>query len=303
MSVEKKINYNMQGGVRNYLGKQKEVKAPLKWQSSPDHPTTELAYITQAEKDLLVKQDLHGSLKGGVNRGPSGILSLNGWGSNDPGQNRAGSDVSGAMDAGQDDGKDAQLGSTAAASTTMSPAEQKNAERVNATQLGLDLSNPKDYNKYHDIKTPGFFDSGLGKFIKTIGLGIIAPQLLAGTKLGTLYSGYNKAKGIANLAKTFNITDKNVVTSLSDTVKDKFAGFNTTGTKGPKDPPREGGDGDNQQNALMSEYLLLLQKMEQGVLQKEEQARFNSLKSRLGKAYGGIMNVNMNRGQLGGMNG
>ena len=76
MSVEKKINYNMQGGVRNYLGKQKEVKAPLKWQSSPDHPTTELAYITQAEKDLLVKQDLHGSLKGGVNRGPSGILSL-----------------------------------------------------------------------------------------------------------------------------------------------------------------------------------------------------------------------------------
>ena len=305
MSVEKKINYNMQGGVRNYLGKQKEVKAPLKWQSSPDHPTTELAYITQAEKDLLVKQDLHGSLKGGVNRGPSGILSLNGWGSNDPGQNRAGSDVSGAMDAGQDDGKDAQLGSTAAASTTMSPAEQKNAERVNATQLGLDLSNPKDYSKYHDIKTTGFFDSGLGKFIKTIGLGIIAPQLLAGTKLGTLYSGYNKAKGIANLAKTFNITDKNVVTSLSDTVKDKFAGFSTTGTKGPKGPPddRGNGDGDNQQNALLSEYILLLQRMEQGMLSAEEQGRFNSLKSRLGKAQGGIMNVNMNRGQLGVMNG
>jgi hypothetical protein len=30
---------------------------------------------------------------------------------------------------------------------------------------------------------------------------------------------------------------------------------------------------DNQQNALMSEYLLLLQKMEQGVLQKEEQGK------------------------------
>ena len=60
-----------------------------------------------------------------------------------PGQNRAGSDVSGAMDAGKDDGRDAQLGSTAAASTTMSSAEQKNAERVNATQLGLDLSKPK----------------------------------------------------------------------------------------------------------------------------------------------------------------
>ncbi len=54
----------MQGGVRNYLGKQKEIKAPLKWQSSPNHPSTELAYITQAEKNLLVKQDLHGSLNG-----------------------------------------------------------------------------------------------------------------------------------------------------------------------------------------------------------------------------------------------
>ena len=59
-----------QGGVKNYLGEQPMVSAPKYWQSSPDHPTTELAYITPAEKDLLVKQDLHGSLKGGVNRGP-----------------------------------------------------------------------------------------------------------------------------------------------------------------------------------------------------------------------------------------
>ena len=96
MSVDKKVNYDVQGGVKNYLGKQKEVKAPLKWQSSPDHPTTELAYITEAEKDLLVKQDLHGSLKGGVNRGPSGIMSLNGWGSADPGQNVSGAAASAA---------------------------------------------------------------------------------------------------------------------------------------------------------------------------------------------------------------
>jgi len=83
----------MQGGVENYLGQQKEVTAPLKWQSSPDHPTTELAYITQAEKDLLVKQDLHNSLKGGVNRGPSGIMSLNGWGSIEGGVGSGGRDV------------------------------------------------------------------------------------------------------------------------------------------------------------------------------------------------------------------
>jgi hypothetical protein len=53
MAIDKKINFEVQGGIKNYLGKQKEVKAPLKWQSSPDHPSTELAYITQAEKDLV----------------------------------------------------------------------------------------------------------------------------------------------------------------------------------------------------------------------------------------------------------
>ena len=59
--------YEMQGGVKNYLGKQKMVKAPTKWQSGPDKPSTELAYITEAEKDLLVKKDLHNSLKDGPN--------------------------------------------------------------------------------------------------------------------------------------------------------------------------------------------------------------------------------------------
>jgi len=96
MSVDKRVKYDVQGGVKNYLGKQKEVKAPLKWQSSPDHPTTELAYITEAEKNLLIKSDLHGSLKGGVNRGPSGIMSLNGFGSKDSSQNVGGGDISSA---------------------------------------------------------------------------------------------------------------------------------------------------------------------------------------------------------------
>ena len=96
MTVDKKINYEIQGGVKNYLGKQKEVKAPIKWKSSPDHPETELAYITKAEKNLLIKKDLHGSLKGGVNRGPSGIMSLNGFGSADESQNVGGGDISSA---------------------------------------------------------------------------------------------------------------------------------------------------------------------------------------------------------------
>jgi hypothetical protein len=81
MAIDKKINYEMQGGkkpARNYLGKQKTVSnVPVKWKSGPDHPETELAYITKAEKDLLLKKDLHGSLKNGPNTGPDNIMSLN----------------------------------------------------------------------------------------------------------------------------------------------------------------------------------------------------------------------------------
>ena len=83
MTVDKRINYEMQGDekpARNYLGKQKTVTVPVKWQSNPEAPATELAYITKAEKDLLVKKDLHGSLKNGPNTGPSGIVSLDSQG-------------------------------------------------------------------------------------------------------------------------------------------------------------------------------------------------------------------------------
>jgi len=59
-----KQHYEIQGKVKNYLGKQKMVKAPLYWRSGAKHPKTELAYITKKEKDLLIKKDLHKSLKG-----------------------------------------------------------------------------------------------------------------------------------------------------------------------------------------------------------------------------------------------
>ena len=77
--------YAVQGGVKNYLGEQEMVSAPKYWQSAPDHPETELTYITKPEKNLLVKADLHGSLHGNVNKGPQGITSLNGWGDADDG--------------------------------------------------------------------------------------------------------------------------------------------------------------------------------------------------------------------------
>ena len=98
-------NFEMQGGVRNYLGKTEEVKAPKYWKSSKDSPSTELAYITEAEKGLLLDANLHGSLKNGKpNVGASGLLSYDGWGDSD---GQGGSDTSGGnagAEGGQGDG-------------------------------------------------------------------------------------------------------------------------------------------------------------------------------------------------------
>ena len=155
MMQPKKKKFEMQGGVRNYLGKQKEVKAPLNWQSSPDHPKTELAYITKKEKDLLVKKDLHGSLKGGVNRGPSGIMSLNGWGSYD----------------GPDTSKDTGM---SGAATSAAETGSKNVADIKEVQAYMGPKGlppgvmPKEAEDYRNAfiaagggqrVNPGFFDS------------------------------------------------------------------------------------------------------------------------------------------------
>ena len=70
--------------MKNFLNKKVEnVTAPKEWQSSPDSPPTKLAYITQPEIDLLVKANIHGSMKGKPNKGPQGIMSLDGGGAED----------------------------------------------------------------------------------------------------------------------------------------------------------------------------------------------------------------------------
>ncbi len=65
-----------QGGIINFLGQQPEVTAPVRAQSHADSPPVQLAYITDAEKDLLVKSNIHGSMDGKPNPGPAGIESL-----------------------------------------------------------------------------------------------------------------------------------------------------------------------------------------------------------------------------------
>ena len=103
MAVDKRIKYEdkgpvIQGGVQNYLGKQPQVMAPRKWKSAPDKPATELAYITEAEKKLIMKADIHGGLERGPNMGPSGIMSLDSFGDADTGVSGglSGGDVSAA---------------------------------------------------------------------------------------------------------------------------------------------------------------------------------------------------------------
>jgi hypothetical protein len=100
----------LQGGVYNYLGKEKTVNAPLKWKSSPEHPVAYLTYITKEEADILIKKNIYGSLKNGKpNKGPFGIASLQGSGSGSEGAGTADSS-SQAGDPGYSDYSDADMG-------------------------------------------------------------------------------------------------------------------------------------------------------------------------------------------------
>jgi len=171
MATDKRINYNVQGNVKNYLGKQKIVKAPLHWQSSPDHPTTELAYITKKEKDLILKKDLHKSLKGGVNRGPSGIMSLNGWG------DRPSSTAPGQQ-SGPETGKSFGDQERSVQVTTGSPRGDQTVTRTISPQdtFAQSWSGPKRFfgltGGYRDLKTPGDTSGGYQSRIGGIGRGI-----------------------------------------------------------------------------------------------------------------------------------
>ena len=153
----------MQGGVKNYLGKQKTVSdVPVKWQSGKDKPSTELAYITNAEKKLLLKEDIHGSLKDGPNTGPEGIMSLDSQGdmggSEDKGTNADGSN---------NPGYDAQADMTDYATNVGKTAKSKggfkgdgggikdflsNLPSVKAAKFGLDLLG-RAFNEFGKTRT------------------------------------------------------------------------------------------------------------------------------------------------------
>ena len=418
---QKKAKAINSAGIKNYINEQETVTVPKKWLSSPDHVVAELAYITPREQKILLDADLYGSLNGQPNRGPGGIMSLQGAGDGGGSENAGtgGNDGYGGGGGGGGGGSGNYVApppgvttvSAPKSSDKTSPMQDAQQERK-SKEVGFDQndrSNPYSEasktaidNFNQDIAdrqadrekeavleqiqagkigqsklNPSFFDSGLGKLLKNTAKGVAylaLPQLLP-AKLGTLYSGYKKAEMVAKYAKQFGITDTNVISSLINNIKDGgFGGFNnTTSSLSPND--RNGGEtipgqtlspgiegtrssienvigslpnasrqdqqsmtfsprytrsnvanesekgianlkgmgesfadvfktdtnipGDGETSSLVKEYVMLLQKMEKGLLQTEGRERLNILKSRLGLAQGGITNVNMNRGKPG----
>lgn len=113
----------LQGGVYNFLGKQKTVNAPIKWKSSKKHPVAFLAYITKEEMDILIQKNIYGSLKGKPNKGPFGLPSLQGSGS-------------GSEGAGTGDGP----GTGAAEGTAQAPGPNEGAEAAQAAANAAEVS-------------------------------------------------------------------------------------------------------------------------------------------------------------------
>ena len=80
MAIDKSLkqHYEPKAGVKNFLGKQKMVKAPKYLLSKPGHVKAKLAYITDEEEQILIDKNLYGSLRGRPNKGPAGLPSLQG---------------------------------------------------------------------------------------------------------------------------------------------------------------------------------------------------------------------------------
>jgi len=155
-----------QAGIFNFLGKQKMVTVPIRWKSGKDHPETELAYITQPEKELLIKLDLHGSMKDGKpNKGPGGIISLNSGGSGDGGSGGDGGD---GGSAGSDTG---DMGSESANNAA--------TDAANAS-VGIGDSGPTD---------PGIATDTISSFGNNLAANVMAnPVMAAISPMGTMFS-------------------------------------------------------------------------------------------------------------------
>ena len=114
----------------------------------------------------------------------------------------------------------------------------ENVDRSKVTQFSQYGRNKMIEN----LQPKSFFDTGLGKTIKNIGLGIVAPQLLAGTKFGQGLQMFNTANKVANLANRFGWTQpKNTIQTLtSNLTKPGETKTIDTTTKGDRNDREEG---------------------------------------------------------------
>tara|TARA_R110000851_G_scaffold79014_1_gene174103 strand:+ start:160 stop:972 length:813 start_codon:yes stop_codon:yes gene_type:complete len=229
--IDKKAKYDVQGGIRNYLGKQKTVSdVPLKWKSGPSHPETELAYITKAEKKLLIKKDLHKSLKDGPNKGPGGIMSLNNDGIGDlggPGNVGPGGGFGDTGDFGSEKANDANL-----------------AAGNKSVGYGGGDGDPRTGG---GVTTGGFF-GGIVDTVKDYikGGGLIGAGIRGITGLVNQFTG-PKATEYGNLG---------------------IPGYNMLNIAGPvsRPPAREGGDGENKNlYATTNQYTIPTAVEEEGI--------------------------------------
>ena len=189
MSVDKKINYEIQGGVENYSPSEM-VTVPKFAKSAPDHPQTVLAYITKPEIDLIIKKDFHGSLKDGPNKGPGGLMSLNA-GFNEPGgfqsggnQSAAESGDSGAFGGGAENEQNAQdvrnAAINAGAGQTVNPGFFDDRYTISPEEVAAAKAYRKDpnnlfaqkaFNKTHGGGLGNFIGGGgiMGGLIRNVG--------------------------------------------------------------------------------------------------------------------------------------
>ena len=201
MAVDKSIDYEIQGGVKNYRPS-KMVKAPVTAKSSPDTPTAHLAYITPEEQDILIDLNLYGSLKGKPNRGPSGIPSLEGdfggpggfGGYQGGGGSRSDRDVSGYRDTGSGNYRASRREADVAARKEY----EKNRAIREANERAADILAGRDPRLSGGMRAPGSRFGGLGNLIMS-GIG----ALMGIPGLGLITGGFDKLKGgLSNLNET-----------------------------------------------------------------------------------------------------
>ena len=99
MSIDKKISYVEQDGVKNYIKNSESVTVPKKFKARKDATPTKLAYITKDEARMLKKMK-----KGTPHKGPKGIPSYDDYDA-DTGTFTSGTAMS-AMETGSTDARD-----------------------------------------------------------------------------------------------------------------------------------------------------------------------------------------------------